>query len=418
MDDETGVTMDAPKVDDADLPEWRAVWDEDRRVAATPPAPGTRGRLVGAVKRFLRRLVTAPQRDLWERQRLYNLLVQHHLEGRAERDQVVGDLRDLDTGRKEQVEGIYRELLGYTDSHEERLVWLEETQKEGLERIVQHHDAVYALLDHKLDQYRRQALDLRAQLIALLELAKTAGVSTLEAAVEEQAYLELEHRHRGTEEEIVARTEPYLPLFPREGEILDLGCGRGEALALFRLHDLAARGVDANAEMVSHCREKGLEVAHGDLLEELAAALEASLGGVVSFHVIEHLPTADVEQLIRLAWRALKPGGVLILETPSPLSIVVGARNFWLDPTHQRPVHPDSLRLAFELAGFEEVERIDRQPFAESDRLREVETEDLAEGLRPLAYQINLLRDQLDSLLFGFQDYGMVGRKPGLATGG
>ena len=39
---------------------------------------------------------------------------------------------------------------------------------------------------------------------------------------------------------------------------------------------------------------------------------------------------------------ALKPDGVLILETPNPLSIVVAARNFWLDPTHRRPVHPET----------------------------------------------------------------------------
>ena len=69
---------------------------------------------------------------------------------------------------------------------------------------------------------------------------------------------------------------------------------------------------------------------------------------------------------MRLAWRALRPGGVLILETPNPLSLVVAARNFWLDPTHRRPVHPESLELSFELAGFEPVERVDLRPFPAS----------------------------------------------------
>ena len=132
----------------------------------------------------------------------------------------------------------------------------------------------------------------------------------------------------------------------------------------------------------------------------------------MSFHVIEHLPSGGIERLVKLAWRALAPGGVLVLETPSPLSVVVGARNFWLDPTHQRPVHPDSLKLTYELAGFERVERIDLQPFADSERLHEVATPELSAELRPLAHEINLLRDQLDGLLLGYQDYGMVGRKP------
>jgi len=36
----------------------------------------------------------------------------------------------------------------------------------------------------------------------------------------------------------------------------------------------------------------------------------------------------------------------------------------------------------------------------------------MTEDLRGLADEINRLRDQLDGLLFGFQDYGLVGRKP------
>ena len=428
--------MSSPRVDDADLPQWRTLWEEDHRLDV-PARSGIVGRLVDSAKDYLRRFVTAPQQDLWERQRLYNLLIQHHLEAREGQDTLIGHLRDLDTGRKLEAERNYQEFMDSREVHDHRLQWLEDVQKQGLDRIVEHHDAVFAMVDHKLDryrrqasdlqvqhealfalvdykldQYRRQALNLRAQLVSLLQVAETGGAKALEAAVEEQAYLELERRHRGTEDEIATRIEPYLPLFKTSGEILDLGCGRGEALELFRQHGLVGRGVDSNAEMVSHSRAKGLEVVHGDLFDVLAEAPEGSLGGVVSFHVIEHLPAGYIERLVTLSWRALEPGGVLILETPSPLSIMVGARNFWLDPTHQRPVHPDSLKLTFELAGFEEVERIDRQPFADSERLCEIPTSDLPEDLRPLAHQVNLLRDQLDSLIFGFQDYGMVGRKP------
>jgi O-antigen chain-terminating methyltransferase len=164
--------------------------------------------------------------------------------------------------------------------------------------------------------------------------------------------------------------------------------------------------------MVALSRDKGLEAVEGDLFEALASTPEGSLAGVVSFHVIEHLSGEAIERLVRLARRALAPRGVLVLETPSPLSVVVGARNFWLDPTHRRPVHPDSLKLTFEHAGFEQVERIDRQPFPPDDRLHEIPTAELPEPLRPLAQEVNRLRDQLDELLLGFQDYGMVGRKP------
>jgi O-antigen chain-terminating methyltransferase len=164
--------------------------------------------------------------------------------------------------------------------------------------------------------------------------------------------------------------------------------------------------------MVQLCRERGLAAEVGDLFEALSRVEEGSLGGVVSFHVIEHLPPGALDRLVRLAYRALRPGGVLILETPNPLSVVVAARNFWLDPTHVRPVHPESLRLMYELAGFDPIERLDLRPFREADRLPEIDLARLPEDQRPLADQVNRLRDRLDDLLFGFQDFGMVGRKP------
>ena len=66
-------------------------------------------------------------------------------------------------------------------------------------------------------------------------------------------------------------------------------------------------------------------------------------------------------------------GGVLILETPSPLSVVMSARNFWVDPTHKRPVHPASLEVTFREAGFEPVHRIDLHPFPDEERLPEID---------------------------------------------
>ncbi|HEX3557003.1 MAG TPA: class I SAM-dependent methyltransferase [Thermoanaerobaculia bacterium] len=174
-----------------------------------------------------------------------------------------------------------------------------------------------------------------------------------------------------------------------------------------------ANGALTPARMVELCRDRGLAAEAGDLFTALAGAEEGSLGVVVSFHVIEHLPPAALDRLVRLAWRALRPGGVLILETPNPLSLVVAARNFWLDPTHVRPVHPEILKLMYELAGFAPVERLDLRPFPAAARLPEIDLAKLPADQRPLADQVIRLRDRLDDLLFGCQDFGMVGKKPG-----
>jgi O-antigen chain-terminating methyltransferase len=399
-----------PRVDDflveptRELEDWHWLWKEDREFPIRSHR-GLFGRVLVAWKRLLRPLVKVPQNDLWERQRIFNVVLLEHL--RDERR-----LRHRD---------------------EERIAYLEALNAEGIEELMRHNDALFARADQKLDRYRREARDLLASLGATLARAETGAPATpaapasAEAAkepvgqegledvsrrVSEHAYFELERRYRGTEEEIRGRIAGYLPYLAAGGPALDLGCGRGEALALLREHGIAARGVDGSARMVAMCRERGLDAVQGDLFAALAAAPPGSLGAVLSFHVVEHLPIGALDRLVRLAWGALRPGGTLILETPSPLSLVVGARNFWLDPTHARPVHPESLRLSYELAGFDPVERLDLRPFPPAERLPEIELSRLPPEQRVLADAVNRLRDHLDDLLYGCQDFALIGVKP------
>lgn len=373
-----------------DLSDWRWLWHEDK------PFPirshrGPLGWLLVRLKRLFRPLVKVPTNDLWERQRVFNLILLENLQF----------LHEVSAGSRKDIE-----------HHANRLASLETSRREDLAVVLRHNDALFARVDQKLDRYRGEARRLWGHLGAALSTLEASDPVPLMRAREDFGYLELEHFHRGTEEEIGERLEPYLSYLEGKKRVLDLGCGRGEALELLRDHGIGARGVDSNEQMLEVCREKGLQVDQGDLFEALESVEPASLDGIVSFHVIEHLPTDALDRLVRLAWRALEPGGVLIFETPNPLSVVVAARNFWIDPTHRRPVHPESLKLLFELAGFEGVERIDLRPFLDKDRLPEIEVARLPESLHGLGDQINALRDQLDALLYGAQDYAMVGEKP------
>jgi SAM-dependent methyltransferase len=414
----------APTIDDflveptRELTDWHWLWKGDREFPIRSHR-GFAGRLLVAWKRLLRPLVKVPQNDLWERQRVFNIVVLEYL-----RD--AGQLRHKD---------------------DQRIAYLEALNADGIEELMQHNDALFARADQKLDRYRGEVRDLLGSLGAALARmdpveqgepmdpvggseptgpggqpavaapALAAARAELAEAREEHAYFELERRYRGTEAEIRTRIESYLPYLAGGGPALDLGCGRGEALALLRDHGIAARGVDGSARMVALCRERGLDAEQGDLFAALAAAAAGSLGAVLSFHVVEHLPIGSLDRLVRLAWRALRPGGVLVLETPSPLSLVVAARNFWLDPTHLRPVHPESLRLIYELAGFDPVERLDLRPFAPGERLPEIDLARLPAEQRRLGDAVNRLRDQLDELLYGCQDFGLIGTKPLPAAG-
>ena len=375
-----------------DLHDWQWLWRGDHEFPVRSHR-GLLGRLVVLFKRLVRPLVRTPQNELWDRQRTFNLILLEHLIRNEE----------------------------HRDDHRRRLEYLEALNAEGIHEIMRHNDALFARADQKLDRYRREVHDLLGSLgaaLATLQSAPETDTETLARAVEEHGYFELERRYRGTEEEILDRISVYLPwLKTIPGPVLDLGCGRGESLALLRDHGIPARGVDSSARMVALCRERGLEAQEGDLFGTLAGVEEGSLGAVVSFHVIEHLPPASLDRLVRLAYRALKPDGVLILETPSPLSLIVAARNFWLDPTHVRPVHPESLKLMYELAGFDPVERLDLRPFPDTERLPEIDLAKVPEEQKQLADKVNRLRDRIDELLFGYQDFGMVGRKPSSPRG-
>lgn len=370
-----------------ELTQWRWLWDGDHRFPLRSHR-GVLGRLVVLLKRLLRPLVKTPQNDLWERQRVFNLILLEYLQ------------------RAEDVGTIVR------DVHARRIDHLEAVWRDGLVEVMGHNDALFTRVDQKLDHLRRESRTVWAKLGAAIARAEPGGLAEIQRAHGEQVYIALEHRFRGTEEEIAQRISRYLPWLEGRGEVLDLGCGRGEALELLAGRGIPARGVDSSASMVEECRGKKLNAESGDLFEALAATAPESLGAVVSFHVIEHLPAASLDRLVRLAWGALAPGGVLILETPNPLSVLVAARNFWLDPTHRRPVHPESLKLSYEQAGFDPVERLDLRPFPESARLPEVAIAELPEDARRVGHQLNELRDRLDELLFGFQDYAMVGVKP------
>ncbi len=158
-------------------------------------------------------------------------------------------------------------------------------------------------------------------------------------------YRELEERFRAPQAEIRLRLEgyrPYLRAIRDEAQSLqhafDIGCGRGEWLRLLAEEGFHAQGVDLDDSMLAACHEQGLQARNQDALEALREMADASLDLVTAFHVVEHLEFEYLQLLLAECWRVLRPNGLLILETPNSENLIVGTNNFYLDPTHQRPV--------------------------------------------------------------------------------
>ncbi|MEE2778200.1 MAG: methyltransferase domain-containing protein [Acidobacteriota bacterium] len=410
-----------PRIDDflgeptRDRVAWKWLWAGNYEFPVRGSAT-LAGKVGVLIKKLLRPLFRLAGSDSLERQRTFNLILLDDLQALDSR---VQDLRsDFTVVTEETRDGIRRlevrsdDVEGRAGHLEGRTDHLEAFLTEGLEELMRYDDALYSRVDQKLDAYRREARDFVAMFSSgLAARDPTETDAAMSPAVGDWEYQELEKRFRGSGEEIRARLETYLPLLEGRSEVLDLGCGRGEALALLRDAGVGASGVDASAEMVKLCVEQGLEARQADLMSDLVGRPPESLDAIVSFHVIEHFPVDHVGRLVKLAWRALRPGGVVILETPNPLSLTMAANLFWRDPTHVRPIHPDVLRLSLELAGFDEVEIRALHPFPSSERLAEIPLDGLEGPALELADRVNRLRDQLDDALFGNRDYAAIALK-------
>ena len=214
-------------------------------------------------------------------------------------------------------------------------------------------------------------------------------------------YLAFENAHRGSHADIATKIMPYLgKLATLAPEVLvlpmvDMGCGRGEWLELLREQGFEAMGLDLSAAMVQHCRDRGLHTEHADAQHWLAKQSDNSLAMVSGFHIVEHLPFAQLFQLIGQIWRVLAPGGVLILETPNPENVLVGSHTFYHDHTHRNPITPTSLQFLLGYHGFVSQEMLRLNPYPAADRIQE-------NGPLP---------ERFNGHMYGPQDYGIVARK-------
>ncbi|MGV0960309.1 MAG: class I SAM-dependent methyltransferase [Limnohabitans sp.] len=213
-------------------------------------------------------------------------------------------------------------------------------------------------------------------------------------------YRAFEDRFRGDQDTIEQRLKVYWPhvqsltLLHPDAPVLDLGCGRGEWLRLMREHGVLAKGIDLDVGMLQACEAEGLDVTCSDAFQYLSKQPDASVPVISAFHVVEHLPFQALRAWLDQALRVLVPGGLLILETPNPENIQVGTCNFYLDPTHQRPIPPALLDFMVQHHGFEHacILRLQEDPH-------------LNESNHPVS---------LKQVLTGASpDYAVLARKPG-----
>jgi O-antigen chain-terminating methyltransferase len=267
----------------------------------------------------------------------------------------------------------------------------------------------------KNDSYLKNDLTQQKRLITLFleaarqRLPESFTVDQLQSLSNEEPhqldalYVAFEDQFRGSREEVRNTLNVYLPLLEDakmgtpESPIIDLGCGRGEWLELLRESGYSARGIDINKVMLEQCHTIGLEVIEADAIAYLQNLPDHSLGAVTGFHLIEHLQFTVLMKLFDETMRVLQPGGLIIFETPNPRNLFVGSGDFYRDPTHVNPIHPDTIAYIASLKGFINAESYF---FAKQDN-----------RLQLLASS-NVKFDTLESYLSISRDFALIGYKP------
>ena len=239
-----------------------------------------------------------------------------------------------------------------------------------------------------------------------------ASADPFAGRVESLPYVEFEERFRGSRAEVSARLDDYLPMFASASNVVDLGCGRGELLSLLKARGVKSRGVDTNQGMVDACRQQGLDVQQGDALGFLRQQPDGTIGGLVAIQVVEHFDPPYLLRVLDEAYRAMRPGAPLVLETINPACWMAFFETYIRDLTHRRPLHPETLRYLVQASGFSSADVQFRQPVGERDRLeRALVGAEAGEAVVRLARVVNDHAEKLNSRLFSTMDYAVVARR-------
>ena len=333
-----------------------------------------------------------------------------------------------------QVRRVLARLLGTQETFNSELVQLVNTLApilSSLEQVERYREALAARerrMEAAFDQLRAEQQELRTVVSVLRQAQhdlvrrggpsgppdvgepkgsplRTTGETSSEAL--SAKYVGFEDQFRGAPEEIAARQREYVELFAGASDVLDIGCGRGEFLALLQARGVRARGIDVNDSMVDVCLQKGLDASKADALTYLRAQPAGSLGGLLAAQVVEHLEPAYLTNLLDAAYAALRPGAPIVLETINPACWFAFFESYVRDITHVRPLHPDTLKFLLQASGFGGVEIRYQAPYPEHHKLQRVAPAALGDA----AEALNANVDKLNSLLFTYLDYAAIAKR-------
>ena len=221
------------------------------------------------------------------------------------------------------------------------------------------HKRFWADLDRVRTEYEsviHAELRLARQKASLSKATGQAAANAPPPAFTGIDWLKFAEKFRGSEDAVRQRQQMYADRFRAHAPLLDIGCGRGEMLEVFRGAGIPARGIDLNDDSIALCQSKGLDAEKADMFAYLNTLADSSLGGVVCCQVVEHLGPERLPEIVRLLHEKLRAGALVAIETPNPECLAIFATHFYIDPTHRHPIPPPLMSFYLEEAGFGRIE--------------------------------------------------------------
>ncbi len=388
-------------------------WDVTKPIDTSSPRGGVKGKLISLYKKLYKRLIQPNLNISLSKQAVFNSETTHY----------VYHLKEAALRAEEEFHSLRDRYLNLSD----RILEMEEnfSRVENLEgridgtdkRLDSFTDKVKAL-SVSLRDVDKQGIFLKRKMTTLLESLGTGnGGPKPEVIAREREklnsfdYTLFENLHRGSREEIKSRFNVYIDWFKAASPVVDIGCGRGELIELFTEKGIETKGVDLNDEMVAECKDRGLDVSEGDALQFLESFEDNSLGGVSAIQFIEHLPNDAMIKFFETAYSKLKPGGIIAAETVNPTCLSTFCGAFYLDMSHDKPIHPLAVHFVLERIGFSSVRIEYLNPFPADHKLKKIEADNSSEIGFDIVSEYNVNVDKLNGILYSHQDYAVVAIK-------
>lgn len=151
----------------------------------------------------------------------------------------------------------------------------------------------------------------------------------------------------------------YAPFLPedRDAALLDAGCGEGSLLSFLTSRGYRnLSGFDLSEENVAICHQAGLGFVHRfDALEMDRLPGDPRFDRVFALDLLEHIPKERASRFLELARDRLRPGGVLLVQTPN-MGCVYAQYHRYNDLSHEFGLTEKTARDLFMTAGFESDE--------------------------------------------------------------